>query len=49
MRPVMVPLPRGAASRVAQIESLEEWVELCNVNATLHVLLLLLTVTTIQQ
>ena len=28
MRPVTVPLPRGAASRVAQIESLEEWAAL---------------------
>ena len=27
-RNVKVPLPRGAASRVGQIESLEEWAEL---------------------
>ena len=28
MRHVTVPLPRGAASRVAQVESLEEWAAL---------------------
>ena len=27
-RPVNVPLPRGTASRVSQIESLEEWASL---------------------